>query len=155
MRVAYTDSLKIGLTDFAEDLAIGRLLEAVQIPGATHKRNVVASLAVKLADRKIKSRQSSSPIPHTSLAVRLPDSQVVESASDLARREPIPDTCFNKVAAIERNSFSGLGGKVTYTVSGAATISFKTLTWDHVRNAGSFRDAVERFNNFHTEHIAP
>jgi inhibitor of KinA sporulation pathway (predicted exonuclease) len=35
------------------------------------------------------------------------------------------------------------------------TASLTTLTWDQVRNAGSFRDAVERFSNFYNEHIGP
>ena len=30
-----------------------------------------------------------------------------------------------------------------------------TLTWDQVRNAGSFRDAVNRFDTFAQEHILP
>lgn len=35
------------------------------------------------------------------------------------------------------------------------TASLTTLTWDQVRNAGSFRDAVDRFGNFYNEHIGP
>jgi inhibitor of KinA sporulation pathway (predicted exonuclease) len=37
----------------------------------------------------------------------------------------------------------------------ALCTSLTTLTWDQVRNAGSFRDAVDRFSNFYTEHIGP
>jgi hypothetical protein len=33
--------------------------------------------------------------------------------------------------------------------------SLTTLTWDQVRNAGSFRDAIERFTTFAQEHIIP
>jgi len=31
--------------------------------------------------------------------------------------------------------------------------SLTTLTWEHVRNAGSFRDAISRFDHFAQEHI--
>jgi len=37
----------------------------------------------------------------------------------------------------------------------ALCTSLTTLTWDQVRNAGSFRDAVDRFSNFYNEHIGP
>lgn len=33
--------------------------------------------------------------------------------------------------------------------------SLTTLTWEHVRNAGSFRDAVNRFDQFAQEHLIP
>lgn len=33
------------------------------------------------------------------------------------------------------------------------TASLTTLTWEHVRNAGSFRDAVSRFDHFAQEHL--
>lgn len=39
-----------------------------------------------------------------------------------------------------------------YTDSGT-TASLTTLTWEHVRNAGSFRDAVARFDHFAQEHL--
>ncbi|KAG9618367.1 hypothetical protein KCU64_g22651, partial [Aureobasidium melanogenum] len=31
--------------------------------------------------------------------------------------------------------------------------SLTTLTWEHVRNAGSFRDAINRFDQFAQEHL--
>lgn len=34
------------------------------------------------------------------------------------------------------------------------TASLTTLTWEHVRNAGDFRNAVQRFEQFHQQHIA-
>ena len=33
--------------------------------------------------------------------------------------------------------------------------SLTTLTWEHVRNAGSFRDAIEQFNGYAAEHLVP
>ncbi|KAK8209052.1 Asparagine-rich protein (ARP protein) [Zalaria obscura] len=33
--------------------------------------------------------------------------------------------------------------------------SLTTLTWEHVRNAGSFRDAINRFDQFANEHLIP
>lgn len=33
------------------------------------------------------------------------------------------------------------------------TASLTTLTWEHVRNAGSFRDAINRFDTFAAEHL--
>lgn len=39
-----------------------------------------------------------------------------------------------------------------YTDSGILA-SLTTLTWEHVRNAGSFRDAVARFDHFAQEHL--
>lgn len=33
--------------------------------------------------------------------------------------------------------------------------SLTTLTWEHVRNAGTFRDAIETFNAYATEHLMP
>ncbi|KAI9658702.1 MAG: hypothetical protein M1821_002262 [Bathelium mastoideum] len=33
--------------------------------------------------------------------------------------------------------------------------SLTTLTWEHVRNAGTFRDAVNRFDQFAQEHLIP
>ncbi|KAJ9629822.1 Asparagine-rich protein (ARP protein) [Taxawa tesnikishii (nom. ined.)] len=33
--------------------------------------------------------------------------------------------------------------------------SLTTLTWEHVRNAGSFRDAINRFDSFAQEHLLP
>ncbi|KAF2841200.1 hypothetical protein M501DRAFT_1014013 [Patellaria atrata CBS 101060] len=33
--------------------------------------------------------------------------------------------------------------------------SLTTLTWEHVRNSGSFRDAINRFDSFAQEHIVP
>jgi len=35
----------------------------------------------------------------------------------------------------------------------AAIASLTTLTWEHVRNAGSFRDAINRFDAFASEHL--
>jgi hypothetical protein len=43
--------------------------------------------------------------------------------------------------------------RVPANVSPAASLT--TLTWDQVRNAGSFRDAIERFTTFAQEHILP
>ncbi|KAF2111221.1 hypothetical protein BDV96DRAFT_650324 [Lophiotrema nucula] len=37
----------------------------------------------------------------------------------------------------------------------ALCTSLTTLTWDQVRNAGSFRDAVNRFDSFAQEHLVP
>jgi hypothetical protein len=34
-----------------------------------------------------------------------------------------------------------------------STASLTTLTWDQVRNAGSFHDAIDRFKNFAQEHL--
>lgn len=33
--------------------------------------------------------------------------------------------------------------------------SLTTLTWEHVRNAGTFRDAIEAFNTYAAEHLVP
>ncbi|KAK2623808.1 hypothetical protein QTJ16_006989 [Diplocarpon rosae] len=33
--------------------------------------------------------------------------------------------------------------------------SLTTLTWEHVRNAGTFRDAINRFDAFASEHLVP
>ena len=35
------------------------------------------------------------------------------------------------------------------------TASLTTLTWEHVRSAGSFRDAINRFDGFAQEHLLP
>lgn len=37
----------------------------------------------------------------------------------------------------------------------ALCTSLTTLTWDQVRNAGTFRDAIDRFNQFAQEHLLP
>jgi Zn-finger in Ran binding protein and others/RNA recognition motif. (a.k.a. RRM, RBD, or RNP domain) len=40
-------------------------------------------------------------------------------------------------------------------LTNSTTASLTTLTWEHVRNAGTFRDAINRFDAFASEHLTP
>ena len=44
-----------------------------------------------------------------------------------------------------------IGSRLTHIVVASLT----TLTWDQVRNAGTFRDAINRFDSFAQEHLLP
>lgn len=52
-------------------------------------------------------------------------------------------------------ALTGIPSTTLCSILTSRTASLTTLTWEHVRSAGSFRDAINRFDGFAQEHLLP